>query len=45
VAPFRLRLKTVDNVYLVHAPGLAQRSPAALFKDWLLSAAHRQTRP
>ena len=38
-APFKHRLKAIDNVYLVHAPGLAQRSPAGFFKDWLLDAA------
>jgi LysR family transcriptional regulator, glycine cleavage system transcriptional activator len=42
LAPFRLRLKTTDNVYLVHAPGLAPRSPAGIFKEWLLRAAAKQ---
>jgi LysR family glycine cleavage system transcriptional activator len=36
VAPFRFRLKAADNVFLMHAPGLAKGSPAALFRDWLL---------
>jgi LysR family glycine cleavage system transcriptional activator len=36
VAPLKPRLKAVDNVYLMHAPGLAPRSPAAIFRDWLL---------
>jgi LysR family glycine cleavage system transcriptional activator len=38
IAPFALRLKAMDNVYLVHAPALARRSPAAIFRDWLLGA-------
>ncbi len=38
-APFKLRLKAIDNVYLVHAPNLAPKSPGGLFKDWLLGAA------
>lgn len=37
VAPFSLRLKATDNVYLIHAPDLAPRSPAAIFRDWLLA--------
>lgn len=36
VAPFSLRLKASDNVFLMHAPGLPRSSPAALFRDWLL---------
>jgi LysR family glycine cleavage system transcriptional activator len=40
MAPFPLRLKAVDNVYLMHAPGLAPRSPAAIFRDWLLQNRH-----
>ncbi|WP_119303992.1 LysR substrate-binding domain-containing protein [Dongia deserti] len=44
VAPFKLRLKTTDNVYLVHPPGLAPRSPAGIFKDWLLSMAQKRAR-
>jgi LysR family transcriptional regulator, glycine cleavage system transcriptional activator len=35
--PLALRLKATDNVYLFHAPGLATRSPAARFRDWLLA--------
>ena len=42
VAPYRLRLKSADNVYLVHAPGLASRSPAGMFRDWLLGAARKR---
>jgi hypothetical protein len=41
VAPFKLRPKATDNVYLVHAAGLAQRSPAGIFRDWLLGAARK----
>jgi LysR family transcriptional regulator, glycine cleavage system transcriptional activator len=44
VAPFRARLKAIDNVYLVHAPGLAPRSPAGIFKEWLLRAAPKRAR-
>ena len=44
VAPFKVRLKAIDNVYLVHAPGLAQRSPAGIFKDWLLGASQKRAR-
>jgi LysR family glycine cleavage system transcriptional activator len=36
VVPFSLRLPASDNVFLMHAPGLAPGSPAALFRDWLL---------
>lgn len=38
VAPFALKLKAKDNIYLVHAPGLARRAPAAIFRDWLLGS-------
>jgi LysR family glycine cleavage system transcriptional activator len=43
-APFKPRLKAIDNIHLVHAPGLAQRSPAGIFKDWLLSSAQKRAR-
>jgi LysR family transcriptional regulator, glycine cleavage system transcriptional activator len=36
VAPFPFRLKTKDNMYLIHAPSLPRNSPAARFRDWLL---------
>ena len=36
VAPFSVRLKAIDNVYLVHAAALNPRSRAAIFRDWLL---------
>jgi LysR family transcriptional regulator, glycine cleavage system transcriptional activator len=39
VAPFSYRLKAADNVSLVHAIGLHPKSPAALFRDWLISEA------
>jgi LysR family glycine cleavage system transcriptional activator len=35
-ALFDVRLRARDNVYLVHAHGLAPGSPAALFRDWLM---------
>jgi LysR family transcriptional regulator, glycine cleavage system transcriptional activator len=35
-ALFDVRLKARDNVYLVHAHGLAPGSPAALFRDWIV---------
>ncbi|HET6619541.1 MAG TPA: LysR family transcriptional regulator [Dongiaceae bacterium] len=38
VAPFALRLKAKDNIWLVHAAGLARRAPAAIFRDWLLGS-------
>ncbi len=41
VAPFSYRLKATDNVCLVHAIGLHPKSPAAIFRDWLIS----ETRP
>jgi LysR family transcriptional regulator, glycine cleavage system transcriptional activator len=44
VAPFAPRLKAIDNVYLVHAPGLSHRSPAGVFRDWLLGATHNRAR-
>lgn len=35
-ALFDVRLKARDNVYLIHAHGVAPGSPAALFRDWVL---------
>jgi LysR family glycine cleavage system transcriptional activator len=37
VEPFSVRLKAIDNVYLVHASDLNPRSRAAVFRDWLLA--------
>jgi LysR family glycine cleavage system transcriptional activator len=37
VEPFALRLKATDNVHLVHTSDLNPKSPAALFRDWLLA--------
>jgi len=42
VAPFSFRLKASDNIYLIHAPGLAGNSAAALFRDWLLRESRRK---
>jgi LysR family transcriptional regulator, glycine cleavage system transcriptional activator len=39
VEPFSMRLKAIDNVYLVHAANLNPRSRAAIFRDWLLADA------
>jgi LysR family glycine cleavage system transcriptional activator len=37
VEPFSVRLKAIDNVYLVHVSDLNPRSRAAMFRDWLLA--------
>lgn len=37
VEPFSVRLKAIDNVFLVHASDLNPRSRAAMFRDWLLA--------
>jgi LysR family glycine cleavage system transcriptional activator len=37
VEPFSVRLKAIDNVYLVHPSDLNPRSRAAVFRDWLLA--------
>jgi LysR family glycine cleavage system transcriptional activator len=39
VAPFSYRLRAKDNVSLVHVIGLHPKSPAAMFRDWLISEA------
>ena len=41
-ALFDVRLKARDNVYLTHAHGLDPASPAALFRDWILSRPERR---
>jgi LysR family glycine cleavage system transcriptional activator len=43
-APFALRLKAKDNIWLVHAAGLARRAPAAMFRDWLLDSRKQPAR-
>lgn len=37
VEPFSVRLKAIDNVYLVHPSDINPRSRAAVFRDWLLA--------
>jgi LysR family glycine cleavage system transcriptional activator len=45
VEPFSLRIKATDNVYLVHETGLSSKSPAAIFRDWLLKDARQVRKP
>ncbi|HLY52965.1 MAG TPA: LysR substrate-binding domain-containing protein [Steroidobacteraceae bacterium] len=38
VAPFELRLKATDNIYLILPAKLEPGAPAALFRDWILAS-------
>jgi LysR family glycine cleavage system transcriptional activator len=44
-APFKMRIKATDNIYVALPRGLPANAPQVQFRDWILSAYGRMRRP